>query len=591
MKRKKRRLASGMVKVILTCMLIPYLVLSATLLATYRIWNEEQLGNTLRESLESAGAIAMDNLYAAIEASREVSYDGVIRKGYETWLADGDENAMYREVTAYLNRTFKYARTVSHTFLLYVHPMSREYYTYSNAAGGTYAEVEAFKTGSAGILRQIASGLDTRTAFAQMGDHLYVVRNLVLSNYDPFAVLILEVNKDRLFECMDKVIWNQYSITCLEGQILRAAPSPDPDQETIMQEKAKTFLASEEACKLHPTEGRSQMYYDQKQALSVLSQKVNGQIFSYVLCLDRSSMVSGQSALLGVCITMLLTLIPLLTATFHFFYRNISRPVGALMRGSEKIRKGEYGVRLEPFDKNEEMGQLIDTFNHMSGSLEESFNRIYVEEIAQRDATLKALQSQINPHFLNNTLEIINWKARLAGNDEVSEMISALSVMMNASMNRNNEMLIPLSEELSYVDAYLYIIRQRFGSRFSFTREADEALLDVKVPPLIIQPVVENAVEHGGNASGVITGGLRIFAAGMDICIEVRNNGELTEEDQEKIRSLLDTRNVSDLQHLSRTSIGIRNVNLRLHLIYGEESGLTIRQEAGQTICLMKICR
>ena len=66
-----------MVKVILTCMLIPYLVLSATLLATYRIWNEEQLGNTLRESLESAGAIAMDNLYAAIEASREVSYDGV----------------------------------------------------------------------------------------------------------------------------------------------------------------------------------------------------------------------------------------------------------------------------------------------------------------------------------------------------------------------------------------------------------------------------------------------------------------------------------------------------------------------------------
>ena len=121
-------------------------------------------------------------------------------------------------------------------------------------------------------------------------------------------------------------------------------------------------------------------------------------------------------------------------------------------------------VQLEPFDKNEEMGALIDTFNHMSGSLEESFNRIYVEEIAQRDATLKALQSQNNPHFLNNTLEIINWKARLSGNEEVSEMIGALSVMMNATMNRDNEMFVPLSEELCYVDAYLTIIRQRFGS-------------------------------------------------------------------------------------------------------------------------------
>ena len=116
---------------------------------------------------------------------------------------------------------------------------------------------------------------------------------------------------------------------------------------------------------------------------------------------------------------------------------------------------------------------------------------------------LKALQSQINPHFLNNTLEIINWKARLSGNEEVSEMIGALSVMMNATMNRDNEMFVPLSEELCYVDAYLTIIRQRFGS----------------------------------------------------------------------------------------TSIGIRNVNLRLHLIYGAGSGLSIFDREGKTVSLLRICR
>lgn len=82
------------------------------------------------------------------------------------------------------------------------------------------------------------------------------------------------------------------------------------------------------------------------------------------------------------------------------------------MEMSEKIEEGEYGITLPAFEGNKEFGKLIDTFNHMSLGLEESFNRIYAEEVALRDANMQALQSQINPHFLNNTLEIINWKAQ-----------------------------------------------------------------------------------------------------------------------------------------------------------------------------------
>jgi predicted adenine nucleotide alpha hydrolase (AANH) superfamily ATPase len=78
-------------------------------------------------------------------------------------------------------------------------------------------------------------------------------------------------------------------------------------------------------------------------------------------------------------------LIPLLIAVFYYFYTNINQPIGALVKGSERIRKGEYGYCVEPFHKNEEIGQLVDTFNHMSVSLEDSFNRIYVEEIAERE--------------------------------------------------------------------------------------------------------------------------------------------------------------------------------------------------------------
>ena len=109
---------------------------------------------------------------------------------------------------------------------------------------------------------------------------------------------------------------------------------------------------------------------------------------------------------------------------------------------------------------------------------------------------MKALQSQINPHFLNNTLEIINWEARMAGDDRVSAMIEALSTMMGAVLDRDGRNQIPLKEELSYVDAYLFIINERLGGGLQVEREIEEEAAKIPVPRLILQPIVENAVEH-----------------------------------------------------------------------------------------------
>lgn len=208
----------------------------------------------------------------------------------------------------------------------------------------------------------------------------------------------------------------------------------------------------------------------------------------------------------------------------------------------------------------------------MSLGLEESFNRIYAEEVALRDANMQALQSQINPHFLNNTLEIINWKARMSGNHDVSGMIESLGVMMEATMNRKKEKFITIEEELKYVDAYLYIIHQRFGSRFHFDKDVDENLLNLKIPRLIVQPIVENAVEHGGDKEGNIIGSLKIYADYNNLYIVVHNNGNMTEADKAKIEILLSDQKLEENVH----NIGIRNVNMRLKLLYGENSGLSI---------------
>lgn len=213
----------------------------------------------------------------------------------------------------------------------------------------------------------------------------------------------------------------------------------------------------------------------------------------------------------------------------------------------------------------------------MSSELKYQFETIYQEELALKDANIKALQSQINPHFLNNTLEIINWEARMNGNDNVSGMIEALTTMLNATMNRKQRRFVMLSEELSYVDAYLYIISSRYGERFQVHREIDESLLGVSVPILIIQPIVENAVEHGveENRKGIVE--IKIYREEDKLSLKVINDGILKESDKEKIRRLLGEGEAKlDESHIS---LGIRNVNRRLKIIYGDDCGLTVESD------------
>ena len=196
-------------------------------------------------------------------------------------------------------------------------------------------------------------------------------------------------------------------------------------------------------------------------------------------------------------------------------------------------------------------------------------------QIALRDAKIMALQSQINPHFLNNTLEIINWEARLNGNYKVSSMIEALSTMLGATMNRKEAQFHSIAEEMAYADAYLYIIAQRFGTKFQCTKHIDERLMTIQVPRLIIQPIVENAVDHGMDISTKGCLEIRLYERHDGyLCIEVEDNGRLTKEDKDKIDKLLSKD--ASLTGEKRVSLGIRNVDQRLKMIYGDDCGLFI---------------
>jgi two-component system sensor histidine kinase YesM len=219
----------------------------------------------------------------------------------------------------------------------------------------------------------------------------------------------------------------------------------------------------------------------------------------------------------------------------------------------------------------------------MSAELKTQFEQSYEEQLALQDARVKALQSQISPHFLNNTLEIINWESRMANNEKACRMIEALSTMLDAAMARGGSSYVSVTEELRYVDAYLYILSERYGERLRVDKQIDESLLDYYVPRLILQPIVENAMEHGieKRGNGAIT--LRIFAE-KHLYLEVENDGTMTQQDRENIARLLSWDGRSEGGETKTGRIGIRNVNRRLKILYGGEFGLTIEEIAPGSI-------
>ena len=154
-------------------------------------------------------------------------------------------------------------------------------------------------------------------------------------------------------------------------------------------------------------------------------------------------------------------------------------------------------------------------------------------------------------------------------------MIEALSTMLGETMNRKEAQFHSVAEEIAYADAYLYIISQRFGAKFRCEEKIDERLLNVQVPRLIIQPIVENAVEHGMDITTQGRLEVRLFEREDGyLCIEVEDNGHLTAEDRKRIDKILSQD--AEMAKEKRVSLGIRNVDQRLKMIYGADCGLFI---------------
>lgn len=316
---------------------------------------------------------------------------------------------------------------------------------------------------------------------------------------------------------------------------------------------------------------------------------VPGCALEYIVYSDTAAMRAQLRSTALLLAALLAALLPLMGAVIAFLYRKVNRPIVTLSGASAHIEQGEFGIQVDAGRLgSKEFAYLGNSFNAMSDKLKNQFERIYKEELALRDAKIMALQSQINPHFLNNTLEIINWEARLADDVKVCQMLEALSTMLNAAMDRKHRPLIHLSEEMMYVDAYLFIIRERLGKRLTVEKEISPETLDCYVPRLVLQPLLENAVEHGINPVQKGTIIIRAYREQDRLLLEIENDGVTTYDDLMKIQTLLSDEPLPE--GTGSASLGIRNVHERVKIIYGQESGLSVTiTEKGNTLSRMNI--
>ncbi len=568
--KKPERLYAGILRLLVMSWLLPLVLIGAVVFYVLSHQIERQSAEEMQRAMDTAAEICEGKLKDTIRASRNASYVPTIKESWEAYQKNGDSQELYENVYRFISTFYNYDENLCSSMVYFCEKPERLYISYSGKIGADYESIRFFKQNAWENVRALAETIDTRIGFYHCMGHLYLVRNIVNHDFVPVAVIVLELDCEEIFQGLEGIAWHEDAFVWIDGENVtgRTVPEGWPADEVLEADVHNSVYLER---------GTKSFVYR--------SRMLEGHKISYLVELDHDTIHSERVSMSVMLILAVLFTLPLMAFLVLFLYRHVNAPVLRLVEAFQKIEKGNFGCRIGQQEESEEFMYLTEAFNRMSEKLKTQFEQIYLEELALKDANIKALQSQINPHFLNNTLEIINWEARMDGNEKVSSMIEALSTMLEATLNRKKQPMIPLREELAYVDAYCCIIKQRFGEKICFEKELDESLLEILVPRLIIQPIIENAVEHGrsGIQAKIV---LNIFRDGNRLVIRVINDGVLTKEDRERIDQLLDGR----VEAERSVSLGIRNVNKRLKIIYGESFGLTIKNDnEGHTVSTLVV--
>ena len=283
---------------------------------------------------------------------------------------------------------------------------------------------------------------------------------------------------------------------------------------------------------------------------------------------------SRQAQSIYVLTAVVLVIVALLFS--RFMARSITLPIQKLRDSMKKVQEGDFSVSDVVVDSRNEIGSLTKSFDVMTHRIQELMEQNVHEQEQKRKSELKALQSQINPHFLYNTLDSIIWMAEGKKNEEVVVMTASLARLLRQSIS-NEEEQVPIGQEVEYARSYLTIQKMRYKDKLEFQIQVDAQIMRVPIIKLVLQPLIENAIYHGlkyKEGKGLLI--VRGYREGENAVLQIKDNG--AGMDEQTLSHIFEKHKVN----YRSNGVGVYNVQKRLQLYYGMDYGITYSSKQGE---------
>ena len=523
-----------------------------------------------------------DTLRNMNKVTQELATDSRI---YSALLSDDNESKLNNyEMTSQLKNVFlNIVLTRPEVESICIVTNKRKFYTYDSNSTDTNIKSTVMQNYTKIINtakssnNKLAWFLDSKNSVVQGA---YVVKLIYdKDDFTEIGMMVVQINKSFL----------ETVLQGLETEVMQNTAVLSEDDEIIISKDAtnangyEKVISSIAESKNTLAEKKIKFYEDPNKKLFIAYTALtepNWRIVTYIPLKQLYSDVNSlRDRILILCICMML----FLGVTSILVSIDFLKPIKKLVKAMERMSIDNIKNSYIEVDRTDELGFLHKTFNNMAKEIDHLVNWIYREQLTRKEAEIKALQSQINPHFLFNTLESINWMARLNNVPEISETVSDLSSLLEASIGRDDK-LITMEEEFIYIDKYINLLKRRFDDRITLIKEIDPTVLYLTIPRLLIQPLIENAVQHGienNRSNGIITLTAKMYED--NITIEVIDNGSgISNEDLIRLNKGLEMDNATYFKTFGSKkskSIGIENVNRRIKLFYGENYGVKIESK------------
>lgn len=424
--------------------------------------------------------------------------------------------------------------------------------------------------------------------FITRKDVVPVIYKFTVEGYGGEAALLANLDQNALYEYLKKILLSEdVSVVLYDDEGKRIASSIKKEHQGLFKEELKAedlkAMALDEES-FHTLRYDGEKYWINNGRLDFAS-------WNLIYVRSEKNVFQKLGSLTAGYVALSFLVLAVIFFVVMAIVKRLAMPLMELSDLMQKAGEEKYEIDF-PYRKNDEIGMLAVSFNHMVRytrelfeqlnqsieQLKEEKEKVRIEQLLKRRAELKALQAQINPHFLYNTLDSIRWKAEDIEAEDISQMTQALATVFRIGLSRGRE-LITVEEELEHVGSYLEIQCLRYGTLLKYEIDVDQALMEYYTVKLILQPLVENSIYHGIKEKGeqgliCITGRREL----SQMVFTVEDNGMgIPVEQLERLNQDL-KRNLS----VSKEGYGIFNVNERIRLYFGEAYGLRLESRNGE---------